>query len=39
MIYHMIRVNNKWIHYKDVFNNPLLKSALSDETGTMIFNY
>jgi hypothetical protein len=39
MIYRMIRVNNKWVNYRDVFNNPLLRNALTDETGTMIFNY
>lgn len=39
MIYHMIRVNNKWISYKEVFNNPLLKGALSDEIGPMILSY
>ncbi len=39
MIFNMIRVNNKWINYRDLFNNPLLKSALSDETGTLILNY
>ncbi len=39
MIYHKIRVNNKWIDYRDLFNNPLLRNALTDEAGMMIFNY
>jgi hypothetical protein len=39
MIYDKIRVNGKWVHYKDLLSDPLLRSALSDETGTMMLHY
>jgi hypothetical protein len=39
MIYQKIRVNGKWMNYKDLFNDPLLRPALSDETGTMMLRY
>lgn len=39
MIYDKIRVNGKWIYYKDVINDPLLRKALADEPGSMMLNY
>jgi hypothetical protein len=39
MIYENIKVNGKWVHYKSLLNDPLLRSALSDETGTMMLRY
>jgi hypothetical protein len=39
MIYEKVRVNGKWVYYKDLFNDPLLRSALSDETGPMMLRY
>ena len=39
MIYEKIKVNGKWVHYKSLLNDPLLRSALSDETGTMMLRY
>ncbi|HSF45775.1 MAG TPA: hypothetical protein VLA58_07170 [Chitinophagaceae bacterium] len=39
MIYDKIRVNGKWIHFKDVFQDPILRPALTDETGTMMLRY
>ena len=39
MIYEKIKVNGKWVHYKTLLSDPLLRSALSDETGTMMLRY
>lgn len=39
MVYEKIRVNGRWVHYKDLLRDPLLRSALTDETGTMMLRY
>lgn len=38
-IYQNIRVNGKWMNFKDLFADPLLRNALSDETGVIKLTY
>jgi len=31
LVFNMLKVNGKWIHYTEVFNHPILKNLLCDE--------
>ncbi|MFC3200110.1 hypothetical protein ACFOET_20990 [Parapedobacter deserti] len=39
LVYEMIRVAGKWMHYREILNDPLLKRLLCDEEACDVYEY
>jgi len=39
LVYELIRINGKWVHYKEVFKNPLWYHLLTDESQSSFVRY